>query len=169
MKAGGAERIEILMDAVAAAILATAAAWCALKLPLTLPMVGGAAAVAFGCAFALLRVVRPEDRRFPIGDFAPVEPPVVQEELSADEEEQVAEPAGGDELLLDDVLADIPLDSRVVRLFDPSVMPTPGELRARIDRHLGSDRVSAAPPEAVQVDASQALHEALAELRRSLR
>jgi hypothetical protein len=41
-------------------------------------------------------------------------------------------------------------------------MPTPGELSDRIDRHL--EREPAAAP-----DASQALHDALAELRRSLR
>lgn len=50
------------------------------------------------------------------------------------------------ELLLDDALADAGPDSRVVRLFDRTAMP------ASPDR-----------------DASQALHDALAKLRRSLR
>ena len=50
------------------------------------------------------------------------------------------------ELLLDDVLANAGEDSRVVRLFDPSAAP------------------QAAPP-----DASAALYDALAKLRRSLR
>jgi len=70
----------------------------------------------------------------------------------------------GDRLLeLDDVLAEIGPESRVVRLFDRRAMPTPGQLKTRIDDHLG-----AASPGA-QSDASQALSDALAELRRSLR
>jgi hypothetical protein len=50
-----------------------------------------------------------------------------------------------------------------VRLFDAGEMPTPGQLNARIERHLGEESASTAPP-----DASQALYDALAELRRSL-
>lgn len=65
-------------------------------------------------------------------------------------------------LLLDDVLAEIGPEARVVRLFDRKAMPTPGQLRSRIDHHLGQE------PSA-QPDASQALSDALAELRRSLR
>jgi hypothetical protein len=72
----------------------------------------------------------------------------------------------GDEdrlLVLDDVLAKIGPESRVVRMFDRKAMPTPGQLKSRIDSHLGQ----ASP--AAQSDASQALSDALAELRRSLR
>jgi hypothetical protein len=43
-------------------------------------------------------------------------------------------------------------------------MPTPGQLKARIDRHLEGGGPAEASP-----DASQALYDALAELRRSLR
>ena len=64
-------------------------------------------------------------------------------------------------LELDDILAELGPDSRVVRLFDPAAMPTPGQLRSRIDAHQA--RSNAYP------DASQQLSEALAELRRSLR
>ena len=64
-------------------------------------------------------------------------------------------------LELDDILAELGPDSRVVRLFDPAKMPTPGQLSSRIDAHQAR---SAAYP-----DASQQLSEALAELRRSLR
>ena len=71
--------------------------------------------------------------------------------------------AGG-ALVLDDILAEIGPDSRVVRLFDRSAMPTPGQLRSRIDSYRGQP---AAP--ASTSDASQALSDALAELRRSLR
>jgi len=67
-------------------------------------------------------------------------------------------------LELDDILAQIGPDSRVVRLFDRKAMPTPGQLKTQIDSHLEQ----AAAPHA-QPDASQALSDALAELRRSLR
>jgi len=62
------------------------------------------------------------------------------------------------------VLADVSSDSRVVRLFDPAAMPTPGQLQARIDRHLDGGTSQSPSP-----DASEALLEALADLRRSLR
>lgn len=70
----------------------------------------------------------------------------------------------GEALVLDDILAEIGPDSRVVRLFDRSAMPTPGQLRSRIDRHRSQAAAPAGAP-----DASQALSDALAELRRSLR
>jgi hypothetical protein len=66
--------------------------------------------------------------------------------------------------VLDDILAEIGPEARVVRLFDRKAMPTPGQLKSRIDDHIGQ-----APPRAAPSDASQALSEALAELRRSLR
>lgn len=70
----------------------------------------------------------------------------------------------GEPLVLDDILAEIGPDSRVVRLFDRAAMPTPGQLKSRIDSHRGQ---ALAPANAS--DASQALSDALAELRRSLR
>jgi hypothetical protein len=64
-----------------------------------------------------------------------------------------------EELELDDVLAAVEADSRVIQLFEPA--DTAGEMQARIDRHLKAPR---------QVpDATQELHDALAALRRSLR
>jgi len=69
-----------------------------------------------------------------------------------------------DLLVLDDILAEIGPDSRVVRLFDRKSMPTPGQLKSKIDSHL--DR---APQSAASEEAAQALSDALAELRRSLR
>jgi hypothetical protein len=57
-----------------------------------------------------------------------------------------------DELVLDDVLESAGPDARVIRLFDPG---------------LESERLARA--NSPQPDASQALTEALAELRRSLR
>ncbi len=80
-----------------------------------------------------------------------------------------------DELLLDDPIAPIGSDSRVIQLFEPhqpEPLPEPGELVARIADYLdsggGADR-SAAPREPVRQDASAALHAALADIRRSLR
>jgi len=69
-----------------------------------------------------------------------------------------------DELVLDDIVAELGPGSRVVRLFDPAAMQTPGQINARIERHLDDGASPTAPP-----DASQALYDALAELRRSLR
>jgi hypothetical protein len=65
-------------------------------------------------------------------------------------------------LVLDDILAELGPDARVVRLFDRQKMPTAGQLKSRIDDHLEQGRATPA-------DASQALSAALAELRRSLR
>jgi hypothetical protein len=63
-------------------------------------------------------------------------------------------------LELDDVLAAIESESRVVQLFEAN--DSAGEMQARIDRHLRSS------PRQVP-DATQELHDALAALRRSLR
>ena len=52
----------------------------------------------------------------------------------------------------------------VVRLFDPAGMPSPGEFRDRIERHVNGHQSPCEYP-----DASDALHAALSELRRSLR
>jgi hypothetical protein len=95
-----------------------------------------------------------------VGMQAPLET-VPPEDAPAED----ARPEAGEEaLVLDDILAELGPDSRVVRLFDAKSMPTAGELQSRIDRHLDGE-MSAAQTS----DASQALHEALAELRRSIR
>lgn len=69
------------------------------------------------------------------------------------------------ELLLDDPLPAPAPDSRVVQLFADDRMPTAGQLQQRIDRHLSVGE----RPTVKHHDASDALGEALAELRRSLR
>ena len=69
------------------------------------------------------------------------------------------------ELLLDDALPAATPDSRVVQLFADGRMPTAGQLKLRIDRHLADGD----QPAMATRDASDALNEALAELRRSLR
>ncbi|MEO5640428.1 MAG: hypothetical protein ABIQ98_01520 [Sphingomicrobium sp.] len=66
-------------------------------------------------------------------------------------------------------------ESRVVRLFEPRATPTAGELQTRIEAHLGhSAQDSGRPPApwdgpSTIPDASDALHAALDDLRRSLR
>jgi hypothetical protein len=73
-------------------------------------------------------------------------------------------PAHAEPFVLDDILAELGPDSRVVRLFDRKAMPTPGQLKSRIDDHLEQEERRSG-----MSDASQALSDALAELRRSLR
>ena len=110
---------------------------------------------------AALRAVRPADPSFAIAGFEVQAAPVGDiGELLLSDSDRVGGPIA-DELMLDDVLSDPRPDSRVVRLFDPAAMPadSPG-----FDRAFGGASAVPAPP-----DASQALHEALAKLRHSLR
>jgi hypothetical protein len=164
MNARQLDRIEQAIDVVAAAIFAVAAACAALRLG-----PAPAAAVATAAFFASLhrlRSIEPAMPKFELGGFEIVPlPDMVETEelLLADADRLDPLTAGDGELVLDDVLTELSEDSRVVRLFDPAAMPTPGELVARIDRHLDN------PPAAAFPDASKALHEALFELRKTLR
>jgi hypothetical protein len=88
----------------------------------------------------------------------------LHDELVLTEADRIEPAASGEPLVLDDILAELGPDARVVRLFDRKAVPTPGQLRLRIDGHLAQ-----VPPSADASDASQALSDALAELRRSLR
>jgi hypothetical protein len=88
----------------------------------------------------------------------------LNDELVLTDADRVVSGGSDDPLVLDDILTELGPDSRVVRLFDRKAMPTPGQLKSRIDDHLGQ-----VPPTAGASDASQALSDALAELRRSLR
>ena len=134
------------------------------------PIAAGAA--AFGGAWLGLAKFAGPKRQFAIAEFEQAEPDYepsalhelleqadvfgIVEQLGASSDEKPAE-----ELVLDDVLAAVESDSRVVRLFEPT--DTAGEMHARIEDHLrASPRQS--PP-----DATQELHDALAALRRSLR
>jgi hypothetical protein len=145
------------------------ATWLALPPLGTTPAAAGAA--AFGAVWLGLNRFGSPRKAFPISDF---EQPELEVELSAvgellEEADVVAivEQLGastaklGEELVLDDVLAAIEPESRVVRLFDAN--DTAGEMQARIDRHLRSS------PRQIPPDATQELHDALAALRRSLR
>jgi len=170
MDAGHTKRIEQGAALVAAGSLAAAAGFAAGQLLGPTIAVGAVTAAAFVGGLLVLRAIRPADPVFALGQFdlaelsfAPVEE-LVLTDADRLEAASVAE-TEKDELVLDDVLAGLGEDSRVVRLFDVAAMPTPGQLKARIDHHLGK----AQSPGAGLVDASAALHEALAELRSSLR
>lgn len=129
------------------------------------PMLGAETAAAGLLAYFLivraLSAVQPAAARLPVPifDVREVEP----FDDAAPRISEPVDPAGEpeDALLLDDILADLAPNSRVVRLFDPAAMPTAGELQSRIDRHLEGSTAHTA-------DAAQALNDALAELRRSL-
>ena len=76
-------------------------------------------------------------------------------------------------MILDDPLVSHRADSRVVQLFERQE-PTPGELVDRITEFLGAIRQPAPVPQRpvedqLSVDASAALHAALANIRASLR
>ena len=154
MNARTAERIESGLDAGAALLLAAAVGYVLSTLAVAQTAVAGAG-VAFGLCFVSLRRIQPGK---PAGSTeGSAAKPVADLLAEADRSLAHAE----DELVLDDVLAVLNPDSRVVRLFERDAMPTPGEIQSRIDHHLGA--------QAKAPDASQALHDALFELRRSLK
>jgi hypothetical protein len=152
--------VESLAEWLAPAVLAAALAWAGLRLALPLPGLAFAALAAFGAGFIAIR--RTDDDRLPaIPGFeaAPIEHGVL--ELT------------DEVLMLDDPLVEPARDSRVVRLFEPAAQ-TPGELVDRIADFLGDNQRSMpetrVPGAGEQiVDASDALHAALANIRASLR
>ena len=152
-------RAETALDLGAAGAFGLAAAWSAAQLAVAPLFASAAGVLAYAVAFAALRQVQPAPQALAIPRFEAV-PLDVPAELILTDEERVSPDAH--ELLLDDILPPADPGSRVVRLFDVSAMPTPGELKTHIDRHLAASQ--SAPP-----DASQALFEALAQLRSSLR
>ena len=168
MDARFAQRIEGIVTVASAAILAAAVAFALGRLSTSMVTAGAAAALVLLIAPLILRSIEAGDREFSLAHFAPAE--LVLEgpdELlltDADRLDQGHSSAAAGELMLDDVLVSLADDSRVVRLFDASAMPTPGQLKAQIDRHLGQTQ----PATGLQ-DASAALHQALAELRHSLK
>lgn len=171
MRAGTAKRIEKNVDRAAAAALAASAGFAAFALlqallaePVLGAVTGGVGAIIYLFGVRALRAVGPRERfRVAVFDVSQIEPMDPPELLLTDRYEPVADIAQ-DPLVLDDILAELGPDSRVVRLFDPAAMPTPGQLDDHIQRHLVSAAPAATPP-----DASQVLREALAELRQSLR
>ena len=164
MDARLAQRIEGVVTVASAAILAAAVAFAVGQLSPSKMTAGAAAAAALFGTLLILRSIGPGVREYPIAQFMPAALAFEDcDELILTDADQL-DLGGIDELLLDDVLVSPDGESRVVRLFDASAMPTPGELKSQIDRHLGRMRGESGLP-----DASAALHEALAELRHSLK
>ena len=172
-------QLDWLVELMGAAAPAVAAAFAAAKLaPVNGWALSTAMLVGFGgvfvLAFTAMRVVPAEARHLALADFEPAiilddvllldEPFVAMDELLLDQPLVEAATVAVAELLLDDALPAPAPDSRVVQLFADGRMPTAGQLKHRIDRHLADGGRAAAPG-----DASDMLTEALAELRRSLR
>jgi hypothetical protein len=174
MRGETAEKIEQATMTSAAAVFAAAIGFAAFSsLATVVPglavtaLVMGAGAVAYLLCRAALARVGSNEPQFLLPEFDPCavksEPPDVLELAEAEILQSVPPTAAEDGALeLDDILHELAPDARVVRLFDPAKMPTPAELKSRIDRHLKAGSNSSP-------DASQALVEALTELRRSLR
>ena len=136
-----------LFDLGGASALAVAVGFAVLKLGPTdfLPSEAAVAgSLAFLVAYAVLKRIDGEPAALPLTLF------------TAPEIEPEPEPEA---LLLDDALVSMGPDSRVVRMFDPDHVPTAGQLRAQIDRHVGG----------ASDDAADALHQALADIRKALR
>jgi hypothetical protein len=171
MQAGSVALIEKYVDRAASALFAAAAGYAAYAAlarnsvqRLAFAEAVAAAGLAYWLCIRLLAAVQPQKRRLPVPvfDVRDIDGPDLPELLLTETSDQPAV-AAEEPLVLDDILAELGPDSRIVRLFDPAAMPTPGQISARIDRHLAAGSSSAAAE-----DASQALHDALAELRRSL-
>jgi len=147
-------KLEVLVEWAAPMVLALAAAWAASAAGLSLvaDVTVGVGALSFGI---LAMRTAGQGHSVASAPFEPVE----------------FEPDGlQDELLLDDPLVEVAPDSRVVKLFAGNE-PTPGELVLRISDYL-SEQGKAPNAESLEpfpVDASAALHAALANIRANLR
>ena len=149
--------LEVVAEWGAPLLLAVAAGWAASALGVPLAGIAALGTIALASAAVTMRLA---------GGMA------IATEVSFEPvpfEDAVGEP---DELLLDDPLIETAPDSRVVRLF-AKADPTPGELVLRIEDYLSDGRrIPATEIAAVEqrpVDASVALHAALANIRASLR
>ncbi|HEY4071049.1 MAG TPA: hypothetical protein VGM04_05775 [Sphingomicrobium sp.] len=164
-------RIESGIDRAASMLFAFACGYAAFTwfARAALPVTGAEILVAFGLAYVIalrvLSAVRPAKRKLPVPifDVREVDAMDAPQLLLTKPVEQPAPSQSDEALMLDDILDRLGPDSRVVRLFDPAAMPTAG-LKSRIDRHVDGEL-----SEEQGVDAAQALHDALAELRRSIR
>ena len=160
-------RFDWLVELGGASAFALGCAYAALKLAPSLSMAPRAAMSLAGPAFfalgmLVMRTAPGRRSEHVLADFAiasietdellldtPIEKPLLLDT-----------PIEDDVLLLEDPLPKPDPASRVVQLFASLPMPTPGQLKERIDRHLAKP---------MPADASKALYAALDELRRSLR
>ena len=148
--------VEVIAEWAAPSLVAVAAGWAASLA--ALPLVGVAAAGVMALAFGVVTMR--------LAGTAPILSEASFETLP------FGDAIVDDVLLLDDPLIEIEAQSRVVQLFAKSE-PTPGELVLRIEDYLGDGRRAPAPDaptgEQRPIDASAALHAALANIRASLR
>lgn len=159
--------IETSVEWCAPILLAAALGWAGYRLGAPLAGVLAAIIVAFAGGLGIMR----KAGAGAAASIASFEAPAI-EPVAPDVEELILEEK--DELLiLDDPLMEPSPESRVVRLFERQE-PTPGELVDRISEFLGGARQPALVPQRPvedqhNVDASTALHAALANIKASLR
>ena len=170
-------RLDWLAETAGASALALAVGYAVAKAGPSLGVGAPAATLAAGLAFGMgalaMRAVPAAPREHVLSAFA-LAPVEAGGELLLDapcEEplllQEVLEEAA---LLLDDPLVEADPGSRVVRLFAAPPLPTPGQLKDRIDQHLATGTMHVVREyEGPAPDAADALYAALSELRRSLR
>lgn len=159
--------LETAAEWAAPMLLAASFGWAGFRLGAPLAGVLAAAIIAFAGGLAIIRKAGSNATAtiasFEAPIFEPVEP----------ENDELLLEAKDELLILDDPLVKPSPDSRVVRLFERQE-PTPGELVDRIADFLGGARQPAPVPQRPvedqnSIDASAALHAALANIRASLR
>ena len=163
------------LDPVAAAVPAAAAAWSAALLA---PLSDLPAAVAsplaglamFVMGVGAMRLAAPKPAPFALRVFVPPEEEPAQPGTEPDvltlDQPLAASMDALAELLLDDPLPPPSADSRVVQLFPAQPIASAGDLKRRIDRHLGTE--ADAGRHASAADAADSLRRALDELRQTL-
>lgn len=184
-------RFDWLIELGGASAFGLGCAYAAYKLAPSFGLAPPTAAIASGFGFFLLGMLAmraahggPATHRLADFVIAPVESsellldlPVAMDELLLDApvdeplllDTPFVEEGSEDVLLLEDELAKPDPVSRVVQLFASLPMPTPGQLKDRIDRHLAGEPSNSADRPPPSNHASEALYAALDELRRSLR
>ena len=173
-------RFDWLAELGGAGALATAGAYAAFKIAPSLALPPASAMLAGGAGFLgagllVMKAVGSGSRvhSLPALAIAPIEAALDDERIfdAPDEEPLLLEDIIDDAaLLLEDALPATNDDSRVVQLFAHPAMPTPGQLKDRIDRHLaGTPMADLQMSRAAAPDATEALYAALDELKRSLR
>lgn len=148
-------------------LLAAAFGWAGFRLGAPLAGVLAAAIIAFAGGLGVMR----RSDATALANLAQFEAAAI-ESILPEWDELLLEPKD-EVLILDDPLVEPLSDSRVVRLFERPE-PTPGELVDRIADFLGGSRQPAPVPQRpvedqFSVDASAALHAALANIKASLR
>lgn len=159
--------IEMAAEWLAPAIFALSSGWAAIQLKVALQLAGALVIFLFSAAFLALRLVG-TSKKPPRYGFEPAAVDTVErldlDALLFSQEEEV--------LILDDPLIEPSADSRVVQLFARQE-PTPGELVEKITEFLGGGgqpvHVNEETRPGQTLDASAALHSALANIRASLR